>query len=213
MLRASQLRRCAALHRRLFAPFNQGVVGYDVAKYDLATTLPAVTAPPPPPATSSAKATAASFFEDNGTGFTCDWQGQCGHSTKIIEDYFIAVLAGFDITAMGDGVMQLKHSRKFVGWAATDATIDVHYTIAIEPTTTSDGERVVRKVVFAAALSDALVGAGCEEPVARCVDSPEAMRMLVALRRARVKPGVVSHRALLSASKKQESWASALGVL
>ena len=213
MLRRTPTARCAALHRQLFAPFNRGTVGYDVARYEFAAALQAVTVPPPPPATTAQAATARSFFADNGKDFAVEWQGECGHATKVIEDYFIAVLAGFDIASIGDGVMSLRHTRKFVGWAATDAAIEVPYQLAIEPARAADGGLRIRRVTFAAPPSDALVAAGCDEPVARCVDSPEAMRMLVALRRARVKPDVVSHRALLSASRKQESWASALGVL
>ena len=51
------------------------------------------------------------------------------------------------------------------------------------------------------------------EAVLKCCNSVDAMRMLVALRRANVKPNLISSAALLSATKKPERWASALGIL
>lgn len=53
----------------------------------------------------------------------------------------------------------------------------------------------------------------CPEEVRRCLHSKEAMKMFTTLRRAGVKSEIITAKTLLSASKQNEVWSSALGIL
>jgi hypothetical protein len=73
--------------------------------------------------------------------------------------------------------------------------------------------RRVKRVHLDIDLQAALRAQGCPPEVLACVTNPEAVKMVVALRTARVKPDVISWRALVSATKPTDTWARALGVL
>lgn len=53
----------------------------------------------------------------------------------------------------------------------------------------------------------------CPEVVAECLRNPEALKMLVALRRANVSPDLITTKTLLGASRQKEMWRSALSIL
>ncbi|KAL7702002.1 hypothetical protein NQL31_000297 [Lotmaria passim] len=53
----------------------------------------------------------------------------------------------------------------------------------------------------------------CPEEVRRCLLNKEALKMLATLRRAGVKPEMITAKTLLSASKQNEMWSQALGIL
>ncbi len=132
-----------------------------------------------------------------------------------------------------NGVLQLKHARTFVSWAPTDSLIPLPFSMTLglkrrpalpgdagealpnagvpPPTVTS--EFGVTRVEFSADLVSTLLSAGCPQTIANCTQNKDAMTMLMTLRRAGVKPQAITYNALLSASRKQEKWASALGIL
>ncbi|KAG5492310.1 hypothetical protein GH5_01227 [Leishmania sp. Ghana 2012 LV757] len=53
----------------------------------------------------------------------------------------------------------------------------------------------------------------CPDAVQKCLDSPEALKMFATLRRAGVKPEVITAKTLLSATQSNAAWMSALGIL
>ncbi|KPA86516.1 hypothetical protein ABB37_00662 [Leptomonas pyrrhocoris] len=53
----------------------------------------------------------------------------------------------------------------------------------------------------------------CPTPVRQCLQSKEALKMFATLRRAGVKPEIITSKTLLSASKQNEVWTAALGIL
>ncbi|KAG5492844.1 hypothetical protein JKF63_01424 [Porcisia hertigi] len=53
----------------------------------------------------------------------------------------------------------------------------------------------------------------CPEVVQKCLESSDALRMFAMLRRAGVRPELITANTLLSASKQNEAWSSALGIL
>jgi hypothetical protein len=55
--------------------------------------------------------------------------------------------------------------------------------------------------------------AECPAEVRQCLRDKEALKMFTTLRRAGVKPGIITARTLLSASKQNEAWTAALGIL
>jgi hypothetical protein len=219
MYRSSCVRLCSpsagvntSRIRLLLAPLTTGVTGSVMDKYGLAEHLRANTAPRPAPLDVNAT------FRPVPGAFACDWDGLRGYDTQIIDDYFIALLAGFDVESItaerpgnGDderGTIVLKHSRRFLGWAPTDSVIDV----AFDARCTMVDDKL-EHVHFASAVVDSLTQAGCPPEITECIRRPEAMAMFVALRRSRVRPEFITHRALSSATKKQEAWSSALGIL
>ncbi|CAC9546707.1 conserved hypothetical protein [Leishmania infantum JPCM5] len=53
----------------------------------------------------------------------------------------------------------------------------------------------------------------CPEAVQKCLESREALKIFATLRRAGVKPELITATTLLSASKRDPAWMSALGIL
>jgi hypothetical protein len=154
----------------------------------------------------------------------------------LMEDYWIMVLTGFDVTKvdLAANQLELTHARPFVSWARTDKTLTLPFTCDIDGLTTSSTSAIgaadaadtttgatnaddlgplATSLHFKADLGAALLKAGCPPEIAAMTTNPEAMKMLVVLRRANVKSQVVTYNALKSASRKQETWCSALGIL
>ena len=141
----------------------------------------------------------------------------------------IVVLTGFDIEGVrlqcvdsvgvsesqqverSTGALSLVHKRAFISWAPTDNKFTLPFSMEVTPQA-AHRDRIGR-IVFSADLEKALLVGGCPETIAKITTREEAMNMLVTLRRAHVKPAVVTYNALLSASRKQETWSSALGIL
>lgn len=200
------INRCLMFHRRYFlhnrplcekfwSPFNKSIVGYDLSKYNFNSTLKDI-AP---------------------NGLSCSWNGRMGNG-QVVEDFFTVVLAGFDVTGVslapgGDGrvfsgVVQMQHTRPFISWKPTHINMALPFTMKLEAI-----DNAISHIHFRCDLRDELVRVGCPPEIAACVDNQEAMSMLVALRRVRVKPDIITYNALLSASKKHATWSSALGIL
>ncbi|EPY31768.1 hypothetical protein STCU_03257 [Strigomonas culicis] len=55
--------------------------------------------------------------------------------------------------------------------------------------------------------------AQCPPEVQACLRNPEAVRMLVALRRAQVKSSMLKAHTLLSATHRESTWARAMGLM
>lgn len=206
MLRSTFLRKCVGheSHRPLaeafWRPFTMGILGHDITKYPFRKSLSALTA----------------------EEFTCQVNGMVGDSV-LLEDLFIVLLTGFDIPKVSirsapesekpgvfEGDIFVHHTRPFIGWKPTNTEFCLPYTLRLEGDESPDR---LSHLCLKVPLKGALLGSDCPENVANCVETPEAMKMLVALRRIRVKPETISYGALMSASKKQDSWSSALGIL
>ena len=153
--------------------------------------------------------------------FSCLVNGVLGHSPTLIEDFFVVVLTGFDVEGvkvdklseqrcMAEGRMTLQHQRTFLGWAATGQQIEVPYHLSMEGCV--NGARASH-ITLRTGFVPALEQAGCPSNVIDCMAKPEATKMLVALRRAKVRPELISVRALQSATKQQDKWRSALDLL
>lgn len=79
-----------------------------------------------------------------------------------------------------------------------------------------DTETKFSHVTFDCPLVDVLrYNTKCPHEIVSCLDEGgrEPVKMVVALRKAGVRPEIISWRALKSATKKTSTWASALGVL
>jgi hypothetical protein len=184
-----------------WAPFQSGTVGPELSSYDF---------------TASMKRLAQR-----------DCVYHCGGSQggiEVAEDFFVMLLSGFDVvavdthslvqindhTACGHGHLCLKHTRSFVSWAPSDKEFNVPFSSSLEAC--ADSGRLT-SVAMDTNLVSSLLAAGCPADSAACVANTESMKMLVALRRVKVKSSIISLNALISASKKQETWASALGIM
>lgn len=207
MFRASVRRMCVGheSHRQLadafWRPFSLGITGHDITKYPFRKSLSALTA----------------------EEFTCQVNGSVGDSV-LLEDLFIVLLTGFDIPKVSircastpneksgvfEGDIFVHHTRPFIGWKPTNTEFCFPYTLRMEGDESPDR---LSHLCLKVPLKTVLLASDCPDYVAKCVESAEAMKMMVALRRIRVKPETISHGALMSASKKQDTWSSALGIL
>lgn len=210
MRRTSLYRLSSAIVDKFWAPFRQNISGYDLfTKYEFADALKAIA---------------------HRDIFTCQVNGVAGGKERL-EDFFLILLCPFDIakvTFVGDGVTspahqsesaalgayQLIHRRPFLGWKPDDATpltVTVPFTMNGE---VSHHHGQLSHLTLRSPLTQTLreshrVPSG----VVDLLDNADAMKMLVTLRRARVKPEIISERALLSVSRKQDTWCSALGLV
>lgn len=205
-MRRTVLLRSRVLCEAFWSPFNQRIVGHDLAKYAVAAAWDTALVP------------------DNG--FSCLWNGRQG-GRAVAEDFFHVLLAGFDVAAVtlekennADdarfvGALKIRHARTFLGWRpSSDCVLAVPFTTSLTAVTGAGGARLAR-VEFSCvpALPSALLRAGCPPSVAALVTDDAALAMFGALRRARVKPEIITANALMSASRKQPAWSSALGIM
>ena len=190
-------------HRQLaeafWRPFTLGITGHDITKYPFRKSLSALTA----------------------EEFTCQVNGVVGES-KLLEDLFIILLTGFDIPKVSlrasnegkagvfEGDIFVHHTRPFIGWKPTNTEFCLPFALRLEGDETPDR---LSHLCLKVPLKQSLITSDCPTNVADCVENPDAMKMMVALRRIRVKPETISYAALMSASKKQDTWGSALGIL
>lgn len=191
-----------AIVNTLWEPFRQGITGPDINQYPLKDAIKILARP---------------------KVFTCQINGAVGDAS-LLEDFFITVLCGFDIASVdvrkvsdepssASGVFQIIHRRPFLGWKPEEvspASMEVPFYMRGEGN--FSGGQLNHLTLRAPLAETARSNRHVPPHVAALLDSPDAMRMLVTLRRARVKPDIITEKALLSASKKQESWASALGL-
>jgi hypothetical protein len=191
--------RCSALVQ----PFAQGKTGHDIESYGFAA--------------------AASPLFSNPHTVGVSVNGFEGLGVKFVEDFFVVVTSGFDIVAVTEelpyvddveerlkGTFALRHVRPFLGWKSTGMDLCAPFSLCLK-LCNGDVERMNLACDLAGSLR--VSGAGCPHEVLKCLEQPAAMHMLVALRRAKVKPDFISHRALLSGTKKEETWCNALGLL
>lgn len=188
-----------------WGPFTRGITGPDIDKYPFADAMKQVSRP---------------------NVFTSQVNGVVG-GKSVVEDFFIAVLSGFDIssvdikefvseTASANGTYRLIHRRPFLGWVpqgdavTADVSVDVPFYMHGEGT--FHGMQLSH-LTFRSSLMEALRDSKHAPPVTlELVQDMEALRMLVALRRANVKPEKITENLLRSVSKKQETWCNALGL-
>lgn len=211
MLRYSVLHRNAAPGLKLLLqPILSGTNGPVVEKLGLGSHLPTVTLPPP----SSTTGLRYNDAQDpsNNAFFGCFWDGAVGFDSSIIENYFVVLSSGFDIVRwdLEEQVFDIKHTRRFLGWQPDDKLLSVRF----EATCLLDNAASkVKYVNFQSQILPTLQEAKCPGEVLACLTRPESMKMLIALRRSKVRAEYITHTALTSATKKVDSWSSALGVL
>ncbi|RNF25914.1 uncharacterized protein Tco025E_01918 [Trypanosoma conorhini] len=72
----------------------------------------------------------------------------------------------------------------------------------------------VSHMILRSAVLDVIMGdPNCPAALKPCLQNKEAMEALVRLRRASVRPEMITDKTLLGITDKKESWASALGIL
>lgn len=148
--------------------------------------------------------------------FACNWDQMIGLSPGVVEGYFLVLTAGFDVLEVEErteagGILHVKHARRFLGWAPTDQLIDIPFTF--EAFESPRDPTKIAKVFYQSDTVARLTEAGCPQEVTSCLANIDSVNMFVGLRRALVRPDLITHRALNSANKKVEKWQSALGVL
>lgn len=187
----------------MLAPFKSNVTGADISKYSFHEALRNIAHP---------------------EVFTSQVNGVVG-GLPLVEDFFVVLLCGFDIVdidvktlsiepAEASGTLRIAHRRTFLGWrppSEGESIMDVPLYMRGEAFP-CNGEKLSH-LTMRCPFAEALRERRCPEGVSSCLTNPDALKMLVTLRRARVKPEIISERALLSASRKQERWCSALGML
>lgn len=194
----------ALLADKFWSPFKQDTGGADLRKYGFTSTLKSIVHP---------------------SVFTSQVNGIVG-GVPLLEDFFWTILTGFDIVHVGDaiedgsyskGVYRLAHRRPFLGWTPSsttlegEVTIDVPYCLHGEAGGFHGGELshlTLRSPLVAELQKIREVPTSTLE----LLQNAEALKMLVALRRAGVKPPLITDRMLRSVSKKQDTWSNALGL-
>lgn len=158
-------------------------------------------------------------------------------AAKVIEDWFIVLMSGFDISSIGRTHLTIRHTRNFMGWRPTGEEITLPYQLLIvaetsdgaggrllfnnaEPDAPDDSTptthlqmRSIRFRADVAAPLSLLPTSPQLQGTLTCLKTPSALQMFVALRRAKVKPDFINSSALLSATTKAPRWASALGMM
>lgn len=89
--------------------------------------------------------------------------------------------------------------------------IHVPFTIHVE-TGGGSQERLSHIMFRSPALSCIMKDEDCPDDVYKCLNNPKAMQMCSALRRAYVEPEYITAEALLSATKRKDSWSDALNL-
>ena len=173
---------------RLWAPFNRGITGPALASYRFPEVV----------------REAVPILEGS------KWCGKPLETYRDAEDFFIGLLCGFDITHLSEDCIHVHHCRRFLGWAPTEQRFDIPLSFTGEM---ANDNVSLRNIIFTPRLAPSLTQNGCPAPVVACVESDAAWRMLCELRRAGVKPQMITHQALLSASVAAPKWAQALGVV
>ncbi|KEG13658.1 hypothetical protein DQ04_00861000 [Trypanosoma grayi] len=87
--------------------------------------------------------------------------------------------------------------------------VKVPFSARLEGTEHHISHMILRSPALDVITSDA----NCPATVQRCLENPEALRVLVSLRRANVRPDIITDKTLLGITTKKEAWSSALGIL
>ncbi|GET92943.1 hypothetical protein, conserved [Leishmania tarentolae] len=258
---------------RLWHPFTQGHRGADLSIYRFRENLADLCCP--------------------GNIFTCQVNGLVG-GARVLEDFFSTLLSGFDIVHASvegsrgkplsnpadiynyTGYYVLAHTRPFLGWKPSPASLrcaahppvlpettshsSAHYGFngaapetasrsafllndsdgghAIDARVTLGGESNGSSTVSTLAVPFTTYVEGlvdhsrlshmvlrtpvmgllrslpeCPEAVQKCLESRDALKVFATLRRAGVRPELITAETLLSASKRDPAWMSALGIL
>ena len=187
---------------RLFSPFSQQITGPDISKYPLREAINNLSIT---------------------SKFTVQVNGVVGDAT-VLEDFFLSLLTGFDLSnprvlevdangACASGVLLATHSRNFLGWRPQPSGgLSFHIPFVAKP----EGMRHAAKyshLTLRMPLQTPLRDAGCPESIVDCVHHVDAVKMLVALRRANVRPEMISERALRCALGGTDAARDLLGVL
>ncbi|KAG5467010.1 hypothetical protein LSCM1_01189 [Leishmania martiniquensis] len=101
--------------------------------------------------------------------------------------------------------------------AAQASTSSSIYTLAVPFTTHVEGlvgqSRLSHLVLRTPVMELLRTRHECPEEVQKCLASPEALKMFAMLRRAGVKPEIITAKTLLGAANSKAAWMSALGIL
>lgn len=199
----------ATLAEKFWHPFKQQTVGPDLRAYGFSEAMKSIAHP---------------------EVFTSQVNSVVG-GIPLLEDFFWTILTGFDITSVstgghvgadGDpsfvsGVVRLAHRRPFLGWVPTadcatgELTVDVPFHLHGETAEFHSGE--LSHLTLRSPFVEKLQSVRDVPPgTIELLQNMEALRMLVALRRANVKPALITERMLRSVSKKQDTWSNALGL-
>lgn len=194
----------AVLADKFWSPFKQDVSGPDLRKYGFSNNLKGIVHP---------------------NVFTSQVNGVVG-GAPLLEDFFWTLLTGFDVDHVGSateeglyskGTIRLIHRRPFLGWTPSadqltgEVTIDVPYCLHGESGGFHGGE--LSHLTLRVPLVDELLKLRDVPPgTLELLQNGEALKMLVALRRAGVKPALITDRMLRSVSKQQCTWSNALGL-
>ncbi|EKF31798.1 hypothetical protein MOQ_004361 [Trypanosoma cruzi marinkellei] len=75
-------------------------------------------------------------------------------------------------------------------------------------------ESGISHIILRSPVVDVIMGShDCPATLQSCLKSDEALKAVVTLRRANVRPELITDKALIEITAKKESWASALGIL
>jgi hypothetical protein len=193
----------ALLANKFWGPFKQQVIGPDLRTYGFTSNLKG--------------------FVHQST-FTSQVNGIVG-GVPLLEDFFWTLLTGFDVIHVGEavedgsyskGVYRLAHRRPFLGWTPTtnplegEVTIDVPYCLYGEGC--FHGGELSHLTLRSPLVAELQKIREVPAVTLELLQNAEALKMLVALRRAGVKPALITDRMLRSVSKKQDTWSNALGL-
>lgn len=193
-MRKTQLAFSDALINRFWNPFTVGVTGPDIQGYRFREALETLADP---------------------TFTGGKWLGKKVTSLLDVENQLVVLLSGFDIFVKYDPLLapktiRLVHCRRFLGWHPNDQVSKNTYEVPFTMSITASKKDLMKDLKFDAPFHETLKKAGCPEPVFTCLNLPEAMDMMVTLRRARVPPQLITHQALLSVEQKKPDWMRAL---
>ncbi|TPP47908.1 hypothetical protein CGC20_14610 [Leishmania donovani] len=208
---------------RLWHPFTQGYRGADLNIYRFRENLAGLCCP--------------------GNIFTCQVNGLLGGTRVLEDFFatllsgFDIVHAsvegsrGKPLSNPADicnytGYYVLAHTRPFLGWQPSPTSLrSTGPTSALPGTTirssvqyefngaTPETARLSHVVLRTPVMELLRTRPECPEAVQKCLESREALKIFATLRRAGVKPELITATTLLSASKRDPAWMSALGIL
>lgn len=132
-----------------------------------------------------------------------------------------------------EGTYTIVHSRPFLGWGPPGAGGDGRSTLLLPPGD-GDGPRgrsvrllevpftarlegsgeIISHMIFRSAVHRTIAAQpDCPATVRSCLESPEALRAVARLRRAKVRADLITDKTLLGITAKKDTWSSALGIL
>ncbi|KNH07118.1 hypothetical protein XU18_2163 [Perkinsela sp. CCAP 1560/4] len=106
------------------------------------------------------------------------------------------------------GNWNLKHTRSFIGWEASQCECVIPYTASM----TFDGVRLHRLSLKADYLH-AFMQIGMPSKIKTLLENKESLKVFSSLRSIGVKPEVITYNALLGVAIKKPSWMNAMHLM